>query len=202
MGHFGQWMRAAVVLGVAAVYFVFVWRGMTEESRRSLILAKASASSGDYVIVNVKVTAIDVAQGLLHERIRLIPVGRFAVDRATPAVDLKLLINSISGKQTVVYPKGERITPIDFTSALSGNLNRYPFDRYVSDIELLVTAPAPPAPPAPSPLLPPMAPESGEAFSEEGDVDPLATALVVGTSDLIRASQFRSMKISLLLLRE
>ena len=90
-----------VVLGVMGVYFVFVWRGATEESRRSLILAKASASSGDYVIINVKVTAIDVAQGLLHERIRLIPMGRFAVDRATPAVDLKLLINSVSGKQTV-----------------------------------------------------------------------------------------------------
>ena len=29
-----------------------------------------------------------------------------------------------------------------------------------------------------------MAPVPGEAFSEEGDADPLATALVVGTSDL------------------
>jgi hypothetical protein len=184
MGYSGKWMRALVVLGVMGVYFVFVWRGATEESRRSLILAKTSASSGDYVIINVKVTAIDVAQGLLHERIRLIPMGRFAVDRATPAVDLKLLINSISGKQTVVYPKGERIAPVDFTSALSGNLNRYPFDRYVSDIELLVTAPVPPAAPAPPAPLPPMAPVPGEAFSEEGDADPLATALVVGTSDL------------------
>jgi len=184
MGYSGKWMRALVVLGVMGVYFVFVWRGATEESRRSLILAKTSASSGDYVIINVKVTAIDVAQGLLHERIRLIPMGRFAVDRATPAVDLKLLINSISGKQTVVYHKGERIAPVDFTSALSGNLNRYPFDRYVSDIELLVTAPVPPAAPAPPAPLPPMAPVPGEAFSEEGDADPLATALVVGTSDL------------------
>ena len=184
MGYSGKWMRALVVLGVMGVYFVFVWRGATEESRRSLILAKTSASSGDYVIINVKVTAIDVAQGLLHERIRLIPMGRFAVDRATPAVNLKLLINSISGKQTVVYPKGERIAPVDFTSALSGNLNRYPFDRYVSDIELLVTAPVPPAAPAPPAPLPPMAPVPGEAFSEEGDADPLATALVVGTSDL------------------
>jgi Domain of unknown function (DUF4436) len=176
MGHLGKWMRVAIILGVLLVYFVFVWRGLTEESRRSLILSKTSASTGDYVIVNVKVTAVDEAQGLLHERIRLIPVGRFAVDRATPAVDLKLLINSVSGKQTVVYHKGERIAPIDFTSVLSGNLNRYPFDKYVSDIDVLVTAPAPP----PAPTVAPVP----EEVPEDVSADPLATTLVVGASDL------------------
>ncbi len=118
MGHFGKWMRAAVVVGMLAVYFVFVWRGATEESRRSLILTKASASTGDYVIINVKVTAIDVAQGLLHERIRLIPVGRFAVDRATPAVDLKLLINSIQGNKPSCIPRGNGLHP-SISQALS-----------------------------------------------------------------------------------
>jgi Domain of unknown function (DUF4436) len=191
MGHLGKWMRAAIVLGVLLVYFVFVWRGLTEESRRSLILSKTSASTGDYVIVNVKVTAVDEAQGLLHERLRLIPVGRFAVDRATPAVDLKLLINSVSGKQTVVYPKGERIAPVDFTSILSGNLNRYPFDKYVSDIDVLVTAPVPRAPPAPRASRAPVAPKAApvpegvpKEAPEEAVVDPLVTTLVVGASDL------------------
>src|SRR5277367_502551 len=194
MMRFGKWMRVAVVFGVAAIYFVVVWLGLTEEARRSLILAKSSASSGDYVIVNVKVTGIDAAQGLLHERIRLIPMGRFGVDKATPAVDLTLLINSVSGKQTVVYPKGERISTVDFTSVLSGNLNRYPFDRYTSDIDLLVTAPVPPPPPAPrAPRAPPAAPApsaapassepvtapvSAEEAPNAGDADPLATALV------------------------
>jgi Domain of unknown function (DUF4436) len=196
MMHFGRLARVAVVLAVVGVYLLVVWMGLTEEGRRSLILAKTSDSSADYVRVNVKVTAIDAPQGLLHERIRLIPMGRFAVDKATPAVDLKLLINSVSGKQTVVYPKGERISPVDFTSILSGNLNRYPFDRYTSDIELLVTAPVPPAPPAPrapralpapsaSPALSsPLAAPVSEETSSAGDADPLATALVVGTSDL------------------
>lgn len=171
-------MRVAVVLVVVAVYFVVVWLGLTEEGRRSLILAKSSATTGDYVIVNVKVTGVEASQGLLHERINLIPMGRYAIDRATPAVDLKLLINSVSGKQTILYPKGERIAPIDFTSVLSGNQNRYPFDRYTSDIDLLVTAPAPPTPPVPK-----AAPAAEEA-SIEGDPDPLATTLVVGAGDL------------------
>jgi hypothetical protein len=193
-------MRVAVIIGMVGVYLFVVWMGATEEGRRSLILAKNSASTGDYVIVNVKVTGIDAPQGLLHERIRLIPMGRFAVDRATPAVDLKLLINSVSGKQTVEYPKGERISPIDFTSVLSGNLNRYPFDRYISDIDLLVTAAVlPPPPPAPrARRAPPSSPPSSaspassapvatpvlEEAASAGDSDPIGTGLVVGTSDL------------------
>jgi hypothetical protein len=188
-------MRVAVVLAMLLLYVGVVWRGLTEEGRRSLNLAKTSASTDDYVIVNVKVTAVDVAQGLLHERINLIPMGRFAVDKSTPAVDLKLLINSVAGKQTVVYPKGERISPVDFTSILLGNLNRYPFDRYTSDIDLLVTAPAPtppasrarpvsPAPPL-SPAFPaPVAAPVPEETSTVGDADSLVTGLVVGTSDL------------------
>jgi hypothetical protein len=202
----------AILFAVAIVYLVVVWLGMTEESRRSLTITKMAATNDDYVVVNVKVTSVDEAQGLLHERIRLIPKGRFAIDRSTPAVDLKMLINSVSGKQTVMYPKGERISPVDFTSILSGNLNRYPFDRYSSDIDILVTAPAPPAPPTrrarPTPRVrsappagsapvAPTAPPAGSAPSAptvvpvpEGDsgdlpdVDPITTALVVGVSDL------------------
>ena len=157
------------------VYCVVVWLGLTEEGRRSMTLTKTSATTADYVIVNVKVTAIDVAEGLLHERLRLIPMGRFAIDKATPAVDLKLLINSESGKQTVLYPKGERIASVDFTSILSGNQNRYPFDRYTSDIDLLVTAPAPPQPKDMT-----VSPDVSDDF----EIDPLATGLVVGPNDL------------------
>jgi hypothetical protein len=76
------------------------------------------------------------------------------LDKARPAVDLKLLINSVSGKQTILYPKGERISPVDFVSVLTGNPNRYPFDRYTSDIDLLVTAPVPPAPRSARPARP------------------------------------------------
>ena len=211
----------ATLLGVVIIYFVVVWLGMTEESRRSLTITKNSATSDDYVVVNVKVTSVDEVQGLLHERIRLIPKGRFAIDRSTPAVDLKMLINSVSGKQTVMYPKGERISPVDFTSVLSGNLNRYPFDRYNSDIDILVTAPRPPPPPAPparptppvrtappagpapsasstppagpAPSAPKAVPVPDEDANEEPDVDPITTALVVGVSD-VHKSELASIK--------
>src|SRR3984885_7183019 len=142
MGRLSKIMRVFVVVAMMAIYCTVVWLGLTERSRRSLSITKSSSSTNDFVIVNTTVTSIDTAQGLLHERLRLIPKGRFAIDKTTPSTDLKLLINSASGKQAVIFPKGERIIPIEFSSLLSGNQNRYPFDRYTTDIELVVTAPA------------------------------------------------------------
>lgn len=174
MGTSSRVVRAGLVLAAMLVYLTVLELGLTEENRRSLAFATSYPSSGDYVLINVRVTSIDPAQGLLHERIRLIPMGRFATDRVTPAVDLKLLINSVSGKQTVAFPKGERIFPVDFTTLLTGNQNKYPFDRYLSDIELLVTAQTQKAEPIP------------EVVSANDDSDEVASPLLVGTSDLIR----------------
>src|ERR1700712_171473 len=134
--------RWLIVLTVALIYAGVLYLGLTEEGRRSIVVTNVSNTTEDSVTINVQVTSIDTARGLLNQRIRLIPSGRFALDRGTPAVDLKLLVNSVSGKQTVIFPKGERIFPIEFSSLLAGNQNRYPFDTYVSSIDLLVTAPS------------------------------------------------------------
>jgi hypothetical protein len=157
-----------------AIYFTVLWMGLTEEGRRSLSIVKSSALSKDFVTINVRVTSLNTAQGLLYERIRLIPMGRFAADKATPSADLKLLINSVSGKQVVVFPKGERIVPIEVTTLLSGSENRYPFDHYSTDIDLLVTAPVE---------------KKVQSLPEESlkPADPHATTLVVGTNDLDRS---------------
>jgi hypothetical protein len=175
MGVFGKIFRISAIVAVILVYCTVLWIGLTEENRRSLNIAMSSATGNDFVIANVRVTSIDTEQRLLHGRVRLIPMGRFAIDKTTPASDLKLLINSVSGKQAVVFPKGERIVSIEFTGLLSGNQNRYPFDRYATDIELVVTAPAQKkAPPVPEENL-------GE------NIDPLASTLIVGASDLDRS---------------
>jgi hypothetical protein len=166
--------RVFAILAIAAVYAAVVWMGITEERRRSLIIGAPPASSGDFVIIDVTVVSIDTTKGLLNSRIRLVPMGRFAMDKTTPATDLKLLANSVSGKQTLVFARGERIFPIEFSSLLSGNPNRYPFDSYVADIDLLVTAPV-------KKKVEPV-PENLEA-----NADPLTTKLIVGASDLYQS---------------
>src|SRR5215469_7448812 len=114
-------IRVLVVLAIAVVYLGGVWTGLTEESRRSLIIGTSPPPSADFVIIDITVTSVDVAGRLLNERMTLVPRGRFAIDTTTAATDLKLLINSASGKQTAVFPKGERISPMEFSTLLSGN---------------------------------------------------------------------------------
>jgi hypothetical protein len=172
MSFLNKIIRVVFVIGIIAIYITVLWMGLTEESRRSLNIVKSSASSGDFVTINVRVTSVNTSQGLIYERIRLIPMGRFALDKATPATDLRLLVNSVSGKQVAIFPKGERIVPIEVTSVLAGNQNRYPFDHYSTDIDLLVTTPVKKkVQPLPEQKL-------------ENPTDPLATTLVVGTNDL------------------
>jgi hypothetical protein len=164
--------RVLFVIGLIAIYFSVLWMGLTEEKRRSLTIAKSFATSGDFVTIDVRVTSVNTSQGLVYERIRLVPMGRFALDKATPAADLRLLVNSVSGKQVAIFPKGERIVPIEVTSLLSGNQNRYPFDHYSTDIDLLVT----------TPMKKKVQPLVEQKL--ENPVDPLATTLIVGTNDL------------------
>ena len=168
-------IRVLSVIGIIAIYFTVLWLGLTEETRRSLTIVKSSASSEDYVTINVRVTSVNIPQGLIYERVRLIPMGRFALDKATPATDLKLLVNSASGKQVAVFPKGERIIPIEVTSLLTGNQNRYPFDRYSTEIDLLVT----------TPVKKKVEPLPDQKFDDP--TNPLATTLVVGANDLDRS---------------
>jgi hypothetical protein len=174
MSFLNKISRMPFLVAIVAIYVTVLWMGITEESRRSLTIVKSSASNNDFVAINVRVTSVNTAQGLLYERISLVPMGQFALAKTTPSTDLKLLINSVSGKQVVVFPKGERIGPIEVTSLLSGNQNRYPFDHYSTDIDLVVTAPVK------TKSLPP--PEQKPA----GTADPLATTLVLGTNDLNR----------------
>ena len=172
MGFLNKIIRVIFVIGIIAIYFTVLWMGITEENRRSLTIVKSSASSDDFVTVNVRVTSVNTSQGLLYERISLVPMGRFALDEATPATDLRLLINSVSGNQVVVFPKGERIIPIEISGLLSGNQNRYPFDHYSTEIDLLVTAP----------VKKKVQPLSEQRFDDTAN--PLAAIPVVGTNDL------------------
>ena len=174
MSFLNKTIRVLFVIGLIAIYFTVLWMGLTEESRRSLTIVKSSASSKDLVTIDVRVTSVNPSQGLLYERIRLVPMGRFAEDKTTPSTDLKLLINSVSGKQVVLFPKGERINPIEVTSLLSGNQNRYPFDNYSADIDLVVTAPVKKK----AQLLP--------KTQLDANADPVTATLVLGTNDLDR----------------
>lgn len=131
-------VRAMVLLGIAALYLFSLWSSQTEEGRRAITLTE-TASSEDYVQLDIRITGIDPVKALLYERIRLIPRGKLAIDRNRPAEDLTLLLNSVAGQQTIHFPKGERIEPIDAAVNLVGDNNKYPFDIYRADLDVLVS---------------------------------------------------------------
>ena len=122
-------------------YLAVLARGFTESSRRSLQL-RDETPSADRILVSVIVTNVNPARQELTAQLRFRLSGKIARDEVTPAVDLKLLINNIGGQQEFDFPQGRRMNRIEAAFPLNGELNKYPLDRYESNLWVLVTTPA------------------------------------------------------------
>jgi hypothetical protein len=135
------WRRGVtfgLVLLVGVLYSATLFRNMRESERRSLQL-KETPVAADHVAVSVQVVSINPATSQMTARIGFRLNGDLAKDPVTPAVDLTLLLNQISGPQEIVFPRGRRINSIEAVFPLDGNANHYPFDRYGSSIRIMVT---------------------------------------------------------------
>ena len=147
-------LKLLVVLFVLAFYLVILFGTKHESERRSLQL-RQEATSNDRVLVMVRAEKpVNLSTGEIRIVFRFRPMGRLAKDEVTPAINLKLLLNSVSGPQEFEFPKGKRINPIEAIFPLEGNPNNYPFDHYQTYVSLLVTMPSatrhPPSPTMPS----------------------------------------------------
>jgi len=91
--------------------------------------------------VSAIVTNVNPSRQELTAQLRFRLSGEIARDEVTPAVDLKLFINNF-GQQEFDFPKGRRMNRIEASFPLNGELNKYPLDRYESNLWLLVTTPA------------------------------------------------------------
>jgi hypothetical protein len=132
--------RVLLALFLLVVYLAVLARGFTESSRRSLQL-RDETPSADRIFVSVIVTNVNPARQELTAQLRFRLSGEIARDEVTPAVDLKLLINGF-GQQEFDFPKGRRMNRIEASFPLNGELNKYPLDRYESNLWVLVTTPA------------------------------------------------------------
>jgi hypothetical protein len=127
------------LLGLVMVcYAAVLLRNLHESERRSLQLDEIPIA-GDYVGIALRIVAVNPATSEMTARISFRLAGNLAKDPATPAVDLKLLVNEIRGPQEIDFPRGRRINPIEAVFSLDGNVNQYPFDRYSSSIWMMVT---------------------------------------------------------------
>jgi hypothetical protein len=129
-----------------AAYLMGIRRIANEKSLRSLQLTD-EVPVADHLRIEIAVTSVDLAKGQLMARLRMRPSGRIGSDFRTPSVRLKLYVNNSPGQQEFEFPVGQGMTRIEATVPLEGDLNRYPFDRYESNIWLYADTPPPPQAP-------------------------------------------------------
>jgi hypothetical protein len=134
-----------IILLVLAIYAAVVLRGLTESTRRSLLLRDESEAA-DRVSISIVTTNANPATRELTAQVSFRLSGNIAKDEVTPAVDLHLLINNFRGEQEFDFPKDKRMSRIEVVFPLNGDLNKYPLDRYDTTVRLLMTTPARNAP--------------------------------------------------------
>ncbi len=134
-----------IILLVLAIYAAVVLRGLTESTRRSLLLRDETAAA-DRAYISIVITNANPATHELTAQVSFRLAGKIAKDEVTPAVDLHLLINNFRGQQEFDFPKDKRMNRIEAVFPLNGDLNKYPLDRYDTTVRLLMTTPARNAP--------------------------------------------------------
>src|SRR5580658_3617735 len=130
-----------IILLILAVYAAVVLRGLTESTRRSLLL-RDETEAVDRVYISIVTTNANPATHELTAQVSFRLAGKIGEDEVTPAVDLHLLINNFRGEQEFEFPKGKRMNRIEVVFPLNGDLNKYPLDRYDTTVRILVTTPA------------------------------------------------------------
>ena len=125
---------------LVAVYLTSIWMTFTDAERRAFSL-EVPAASADRMNVDINVVTVNVPRLEMTTRLSVQLAGRLAQDQTTPARDLKLVLNTISGPQEFKFAKGQRINPIEAVFPLEGDVNLYPFDHYTGVLWLFATMP-------------------------------------------------------------
>ena len=145
MPNRGKRFWILIFLLVLAFYSAVVLRGLTESTRRSLLLRDETAAA-DRVSISIVVTNANPATHELTAQVSFRLSGNIAKDEVTPAVDLHLLMNNFRGEQEFDFAKDKRMNRIEAVFPINGDLNKYPLDRYDTTVRLLMITPARNAP--------------------------------------------------------
>jgi hypothetical protein len=141
MPNKGKRFWILIIVLVLTFYSAVVFRGLSESTRRSLLLLDET-DAADRVSISIVTTNANPATHELTAQVSFRLSGNIAKDEVTPAVDLHLLINNFRGEQEFDFPKDKRMNRIEAVFPLNGDLNKYPLDSYDTTVRLLMTTPA------------------------------------------------------------
>jgi hypothetical protein len=159
-----KWLTIGILLGFIILYGSGLLRNIGEASRRSLEMKDTVQSAGQ-VAISIEVTGLDLVNRQLNARIRF----RSADAETYPTKNLKLHLNALRGQREFDFPKGKSMSGIDVTFPVDGQVNQYPFDKYQSDISLIMLTPEPKAREVPQ-NEPQLSPDPGSVTIDEADL--------------------------------
>lgn len=149
-----------IIFAIALVLVLKIYK--SEGEKRSASISDIGEKDPNHIEVDVKLVSIDPNKGDIVARLEFLPKGSFTKDEgATLARDLKLFVNSATGKQELDFPKGKRMNPSEVVvNMYDGLVTDYPFDKHNAYLEFYFLpgkeerkpeAAAKPAEPAPTP---------------------------------------------------
>src|SRR4051812_21092699 len=131
-----------VAVGLIVLFvvgFVLVLRAYKQEGeRRAAVISESGERDPNHVEVFVKLVNVDPIKGDASARLDFVPHGDLTPDNGnTISRDIKLFVNSATGKQEHVFEKGKRMNPVDVTMNLyDGAVTDYPFDHHKAYLEM------------------------------------------------------------------
>lgn len=133
---------AGIFIVLAIVYAAVLGIYQSENENRQNLVQISHAKNPAHMNAKATIRSVDPAKEEATIRIEFDPQGGFrAEDGFASAYDVRVLVNANSGKQEYEFLKDKRINPIEFTVNTSGgNVSEYPFDKYSTPVEMIVTA--------------------------------------------------------------
>lgn len=157
-----------VVFALAMLFVLNSYRN--EGEKRSAVISEEGEKDPNHIETFVKLLAVDPVKGDATARLEFIPHGTFAKEDGTLTQNLKLYINSATGKQEHDFQKGKRMNPVEAViNMYDGMVTDYPFDHHSGFLELYFTSPA-------SPTASPTQGATGSAPAERTDATPTPSA--------------------------
>jgi hypothetical protein len=186
----------AIAVGLVVLFvvaFILVLRAYRQEGeKRAAVISESGERDPNHIEIFVKLVTVDPIKGDASARLEFVPHGEYTPDEGvTLSRDVKLFVNSATGKQEHVFEKGKRMNPVDVTMNLyDGAVTDYPFDSHRAYLEMSLENAAKDKPkeskaeatpnPAPSPTP---APTGEEDEDEQQPPPPAAAAAKPETTD-------------------
>jgi len=114
-----------------------------EGETRSAVISEEGEKDPNHIETFVKLLAVDPVKGDATARLEFVPHGTFAKEDGTLTQNLRLYVNSATGKQEHDFQKGKRMNPVEAViNMYDGLVTDYPFDKHSGFLELYFTPPA------------------------------------------------------------